>query len=767
MGPRERIVVVLSFLCCILFVDHSSSDTDTIQQGQQLRDWELLISANRVFKLQFFSPGTTANRYLGIFYNFNYRIQNNEPRAVWIANRDVPVPDASGNLVIDRNGSSRIVHSGGSPIVLSSAKTTSNVSVKLLDSGNLILMELNPDSSPKRILWQSFDYPTDTILPGMKLGINFKTGQRWSLTSWISDKVPASGSFTFGVNSNGSDELITWWHRDFAPRLSFHNYYNFIYISTETEKYLVYSVNETNIRPRYRIDKSGFILEEGVVTIFAACSLSSLHYAGCAKELQPQCYAGCAKEIQPECGRGDYWFEDKRGDIFDDGLKFGESYNLSIFDCQAKCENDCSCVAFASINDNGTGCQIWARPVDFVALGASGRVIYVLASKKATKWWVWLITAIGGSLVLLSSALCYFARRRLQAKGKSKKSDKRLLLELESERSTFSVESEAIDYHENETIGGGLHLFRFESIVAATNNFSATAKLGEGGFGPVYKGKLLGKEVAIKRLSTSSGQGLAEFKNEVILIAKLQHRNLVRLLGCCIQGEEKALIYEYMPNKSLDFFIFRIAQGLLYLHKYSRLRVVHRDLKASNILLDDNWNPKISDFGMARILGLNASEANTNRVVGTYGYMSPEYAMNGIVSLKGDIFSFGVLLLEIISSKKNNSYYNSKVTHNLIGYAWELWNEEKALDLIDWTSEDLYPHNEALRCIQIGLLCVQDQATERPTMSEVISMLTNGSIEIPPPKQPAYFTGRSTPVLASNAEHCSNNQVTISVVKPR
>ncbi|KAH9796653.1 G-type lectin S-receptor-like serine/threonine-protein kinase B120 [Citrus sinensis] len=182
--------------------------------------------------------------------------------------------------------------------------------------------------------------------------------------------------------------------------------------------------------------------------------------------------------------------------------------------------------------------------------------------------------------------------------------------------------------------GTDLPMFNFNTIAVATNYFSEGNKLGRGGFGPVHKGKLPeGQDIAVKRLSRKSGQGLEEFKNEIILIAKLQHRNLVRLLGCCIQGEEKMLIYEYMPNKSLDLFIFDpakqalldwtkrfaiiegIARGLLYLHRDSRLRIIHRDLKASNILLDEDMNPKISDFGMARIFGFNQNEANTNRVV--------------------------------------------------------------------------------------------------------------------------------------------------------
>ncbi|XLU45687.1 hypothetical protein S245_040501, partial [Arachis hypogaea] len=233
-----------------------------------------------------------------------------------------------------------------------------------------------------------------------------------------------------------------------------------------------------------------------------------------------------------------------------------------------------------------------------------------------------------------------------------------------------------------------LPLFEFQKLATATNNFHAENMLGKGGFGPVYKGHLEdGQEIAVKRLSKASGQGLEEFMNEVVVISKLQHRNLVRLLGCCVEPDEQMLVYEFMPNKSLDAFLFDpqrrkvldwkkrfniiegIARGILYLHRDSRLRIIHRDLKASNILLDDAMNPKISDFGLARIFrGDEDHEASTKKVIGTYGYMPPEYAMEGLFSEKSDVYSFGVLLLEIVSGRKNTSFYNHRQSLSLVGY---------------------------------------------------------------------------------------------------
>ncbi|KAH0454770.1 hypothetical protein IEQ34_016694 [Dendrobium chrysotoxum] len=318
----------------------------------------------------------------------------------------------------------------------------------------------------------------------------------------------------------------------------------------------------------------------------------------------------------------------------------------------------------------------------------------------------------------------------------------------------------------------------------ATNNFSSTNKLGQGGFGSVYKGQLSSDEsMAVKRLDAFSCQGLEEFMNEIKLIAKLQHQNLVKLLGCCIEGDEKLLIYEYMPNKSLDYHLFDqtrkeqldwskrfaiidgIAQGLLYLHKYSRVRIIHRDLKASNILLDLQMNPKISDFGLARIHA-STTPSNTNRIVGTYGYMSPEYAMEGLFSVKSDVFSFGVLMLEIISGKRNTSFHKSGKALNLLVHAWELWKNGNWLDFVDPSLGDNFLSNDVSKCIIVALMCVQEKAADRPIMSEIITMLGSENAILQDPKKPAFFTTGNEGV-SELLIYASQNDITLTVLKGR
>ncbi|KAL0305885.1 UNVERIFIED_CONTAM: Cysteine-rich receptor-like protein kinase [Sesamum radiatum] len=347
--------------------------------------------------------------------------------------------------------------------------------------------------------------------------------------------------------------------------------------------------------------------------------------------------------------------------------------------------------------------------------------------------------------------------------------------------------------------------FDFGKIRDATNGFSDANKLGQGGFGAVYRGKLpSGQEIAVKRLSRESGQGNIEFKNEVLLVAKLQHRNLVRLLGFSIEGTERLLIYEFVENASLDQFIFDpikrshldwdrrfkiiagIARGLVYLHEDSRLRIIHRDLKASNVLLDGDMNPKIADFGMARLVGQDETQRNTSKIVGTYGYMSPEYAMHGQFSVKSDVFSFGVLVLEIISGQRNNCFQNGESTEDLLSFTWKNWRDGTAANVIDPVLRaDTGSRQDMLRCIHIGLLCVQEIGANRPTMASVVLMLNSTTITLQVPSEPPFLmsthfgpdtsrfqdydsnSSKASRLKAGISEGSSQNEVSVTELYPR
>ncbi|CAI8595923.1 unnamed protein product [Vicia faba] len=401
--------------------------------------------------------------------------------------------------------------------------------------------------------------------------------------------------------------------------------------------------------------------------------------------------------------------------------------------------------------------------------------------KDGTKSWIIIVIVVIGTVVAALLALSAYYLCGL----KHRKNRRNYMQNLSP---IFSQDQSDIE----ETGNSDLSMMPLSTILKSTNNFSDEYKLGKCGFGTVYKGVLAdGKEIAVKRFSKTSVQSVEELKNETILTAKLQHRNLVRLLACCIEQNEKLLIYEYLPNSSLDFHLFDmvkgaqldwkqrlsiingIAKGLLYLHGDSRLKVIHRDLKASNILLDHEMNPKISNFGLARIFGGDQDEASTIRIVGTYGYMAPEYAMEGLFLVKSDVFSFGVLLLEIISGRKSSKFYLSEDGLSLLVYAWNLWHERKEIELMDPLIEKTCVPGEYLKCIHIALLCVQEDAADRPTMSSVVHMLVSDTLTLPDPTRPAFSVGRAVVERAvvdresSSNTSISANEVTLSELSPR
>nr|DAD45185.1 TPA_asm: hypothetical protein HUJ06_003415 [Nelumbo nucifera] len=334
-----------------------------------------------------------------------------------------------------------------------------------------------------------------------------------------------------------------------------------------------------------------------------------------------------------------------------------------------------------------------------------------------------ILVPIVSMVLLLSSLLFYWGRRIHKQRGKFCK-----------------LSTETTKMNSGEEWSRAASVFSFSVVAAATNDFSDENKLGQGGFGPVYKGNLQG------------GHEIAEFKNEISLVAKLQHVNLVRVLGYCIETEEKILIYEYMPNKSLDYYIFDQSKKVLldwekrvHIIEGVAQGVIHRDLKASNVLLDSQMIPKISDFGMARMFGQNESEAQTKRIVGTYLI---------------DVFSFGVLLLEILSGRRNTSVCFPEDSLNLLGVAWKLWKDDRRREFVDPILDDSSSNCKLTRCIHVGLLCVQEKAM-------LLQCSVNDSA-LPTPKKPSFSIDRLDAMDEASARQiCSVIDGTISITLPR
>nr|POE76389.1 g-type lectin s-receptor-like serine/threonine-protein kinase [Quercus suber] len=550
-----------SFIFFLSLVVELSSGADIIASMQFIIKGETLVSPGQRFELGFFSPGNSRNLYLGVLY------KKLPGTIVWVANRENPLKDSYGALTLAENGNLTITDQNNLTVWSSNSSGAEMPIAQLLESGNFVVRE-KANTNTESYIWQSFDFPPDTQLPGMKMEKKFRTGL-WN-----------------GQRFSGA---VTNINPVFKPSI----------VYNKDELYYMYEATDNSVVTSVTLTESGsvqrLLLNEGsgewgvmysipndLCDVYAQCGANGI----CKISKRPIC----------ECLKGFVPKHQKEWEVLNwTGGCFRLNESMSLKECEAECLKNCSCMAYANsdIRNGGTGCLM--RFDDLIDI-----------------------------------------REFIDEKGEQD-------VYLREAASELGKITNAVME---------MPLFDFATILRSTNNFSSTNKIGEGGFGPVYKGELLlGQEIAVKRLSNSSSQ------------------------------EERMLIYEYMPNKSLDYFIFDqngrasldwqkrfqivmgIARGLLYLHQDSRLRIVHRDLKTSNILLDGELNPKISDFGIARIFGGDQVEEKTKRVIGTYGYMSSEYAIDGKFSVKSDVFGLGVLMLD--SCQKNRGF--SHPDHHLLG----------------------------------------------------------------------------------------------------
>ncbi|KAJ9554441.1 hypothetical protein OSB04_018486 [Centaurea solstitialis] len=813
MGIHSNsIFLILS--TALFFLLSTSTALDTISANQTLKDGNTIVSNGGMFELGFFSLRNPKNRYLGIWYK-----KISVFTVVWVANRETPITDTSGGFKVGANGNLMVL-SGGNTIIWSSNSTVSdwnlNPVAQLLETGNLVVWDTS--GTKRNLLWQSFDYFGDTLLPGMKLGKDLETGREWYAISWKSPDDPSPGRYLVWVDTNGYPQIKRSEGRVLQSRLGPWNglefsglpievpnpIYSSYFVVNEKEIYYKYELLSSVVQ-RIHLTSDGKTLQmhwiertqEWVVYAdvdadscgryaicgpYGSCNINKRPPCSCMKGFEPRIpeewkasdwSSGCQRKIPLNCESGD-GFRRIPGVKLPDTQRSWYNLSMTIGECEMACRENCNCTAYANldIRNGGSGCLLWFHELKDIREYDAGQDLYIrIAASELAKAYkgngVLTIALLTSSAVLLLFAVAYACRKK---KKRLRRKEKGSWYDLDKENTRMQME--ALDE---------LPFFSLREVAKATDNFNINNKIGEGGFGPVYKGVLDdGRDVAVKRLSETSQQGLDEFKNEVVCIAKLQHRNLVKLLGYCTHGNELILIYEYMANKSLDSFLFDetkclvldwpqrfhiihgMARGILYLHQDSLLQIIHRDLKAANILLDADMNPKISDFGLARnFIGFD-NAAKTKKVVGTYGYISPEYAVHGRFSTKSDVFSFGVLVLEIVSGMKNREFSHEDHRDNLLGHAWRLYKEDRSIELMSSSLRNSCIESEVVRAIHVGLLCVQHHTEDRPTMLSVVLMLVSEGV-LPQPRQPAFFTGdresnRKVEVDAS-VDECTITQV--------
>ncbi|XP_044386203.1 G-type lectin S-receptor-like serine/threonine-protein kinase B120 [Triticum aestivum] len=649
------------------------SSDNRLVAGKPLSPGSVLVSQDGVFALGFFSPynSTKNHHYVGIWYN-----DIPERTVVWVSNRAAPITTnlSSANLAV--TGSSDIVLSDNNGRVFWTTYNSININsisveAVLDNTGNFILRSLT-DST---ILWQSFDHPTDTLLPGMNLRLSHNTLPLQHLVSWKGLHDPSPGEFSYGADPSSLLQCFVW--NGSRPHRRSPVWTNYLYVGGFNESTIYMALHHAGdevymsfIMPigyfvllvRMEIDylgKVNLLIWESNMSAWRALYAEPQHecnmYGYCGlygycdnTEVVPVCK--CLEGFEPRDGEG--WIANgfshgcrqkevqrcTHGDGFlvFPGMKVPDKFihvpSRSFDECTEECRSNCSCVAYAyskmsnmDIDGDDTRCLVWM-----------------------------------GDLIDM----------------------------------------------ENHTQGG-------ENLYVRTKRLQ----------GNMRKIKIL----------------------EIVLPVVSSFLILICVVPVWIYGSRDDTRKSLLNWPTRFKIIIGVARGLLYLHQDSRLVMIHRDLKAGNILLDAEMNPKISDFGTARVFGVNEHEQRTNQVVGTFGYMSPEYAMEGIISVKSDVYSFGVLILEIVSGMKTGTTTpksSCACTHNLINYAWSLRKDGKLMDLIESSIIEDCSLAEALRCIHVGLLSVQDDPDARPLMSWVVASLDNKGIELAQPKEPMCFTHR-------------------------
>ncbi|KAK3138704.1 hypothetical protein QOZ80_5AG0372360 [Eleusine coracana subsp. coracana] len=799
--PLMLLVVVLAANATPLV---RAGDTYTVAAGRPLSGDRKLVSRGGKFTLGFFQPeeaGAVGSWYVGIWY---HKISVRTP--VWVANRDRPVSDpAASRLTIASDGNLVLLDPSGSSAWSTDASVSSggNVTVVavLLDTGNLVLA---PSRNASYVLWQSFDHIGDTWLPGAKLRRDKVTGVIHGAISWRAPWDPVPGPYTLQLDPGGSPQYVllrngtresywgsgNWNGRTFTdtPEVSFR------FVDNDQESYFTYTFTDNSTMYHLVVDVSGQLKELEWVEDTQAWSLvneeprwecyvpqrcgsfgvCSMAVAGepacrCASGFGPQDAArwslgdysgGCVRNAELQCGGSAGRSKSKEDTFFlmlniaypDDG-RVAVGTSSSSGDCERACLSDCTCSAYAY---NGS-CILWRGDLQnlkniyvrysslYLRLAASElpdarnhkrRTVEIAVSALAI---VCFVVAASVLIVRITTV----RRRAAKVQG----------------------------------LEGGVMAFTYRELQSFTKNFSG--KLGGGSFGSVFRGQLPDRTttIAVKRLE-GLRQGEKQFRAEVSTLGTIHHVNLIRLLGFCsdTSNRNKLLVYEYMPNGSLDRHLFcstldtlswrvryriavGVAKGLSYLHDKCRDRIIHCDIKPENILLDADFEPKVADFGLAKLVGRDTSRVLTT-MRGTIGYLAPEWISGEPITTKADVYSYGMMLFEIVSGRRNadngktesgpeplssgvggsgSDYHAAADEFFPVLVARRLAEAEgDVAALLDPALGGDVDAEEVRRMCKVACWCIQDEAEARPTMAEVVQVL-EGVTKIDVPPVPRYL----------------------------
>ncbi|XP_058096289.1 G-type lectin S-receptor-like serine/threonine-protein kinase At2g19130 [Magnolia sinica] len=786
MVTTSRPFFFLPFFLIILFFTfktHVSMAADTISLAQPLSGNLTITSKDGNFELGFFTPGLSQNYYIGIWFK-----KVSQQTVVWVANRETPLPDASSQLKIsEQDGNLVLINHTKIPTwsCNSTSKTSNPTFAVLLDTGNLVLREVSNSSS---VIWQSFDYPTDTWLPGNRIGLNKITGLRQRLISWRNSEDPAPGAFSLQIEEDGTNQYFMlhnnsdryWssgvWNGYYfslipemtssyiGQRSGLSGLINMSYVTNKNENYFTYSYKDASIIVKAAVSISGQFQSwvwskdsekwnlftsfpgdqcdvYGLCGSYGVCNGSSSPFCTCLQGFHPLSKkdwelgdrsSGCLRETNLQCSDNRSIGGEK--DIFLKMLNILFPVNPQFLavrraeECELACFNNCSCTSYAY---NSSGCFIWNG--DLLNLrqpshtDVKGRDLYLrVAASRRTSKGVAAGVIVGSSIGMVAFfvivlVIIWRCRRKLPNRASTE-------------------------------VTGSLVAFRYTDLRSATNDFAE--KLGGGSFGSVFKGTLPDSSVvAVKKLE-GLRQGEKQFRSEVSTIGMIQHVNLVRLHGFCSEGSKRLLVYDFMPNGSLDSLLFGkksdildwktryqialgTAKGLAYLHEKCRECIIHCDIKPENILLDAAFCPKVADFGMAKLVGRDFSRVLTS-MRGTIGYLAPEWLHGVAITAKADVYSYGMMIFELVSGNRNTM--QSKISE--AGY-FPVWaagkiKEGDVLCLLDHRLEGITDMEELNRACRVACWCIQENEESRPSMGQVVQIL-EGVLEVSMPPIPRFL----------------------------